>query len=341
MKEIKVSIYSHEDGHYVELWKVVGEEKYYGRFMFNNEGTWYYVADPLGYCELDRCVPNDVMFIMCDDDGNEYMRYSNAQENPLPTFSKYIDIEWKKVKANIKHNKENEELNFWTECFSGETSRKLDKWLISFMDKDKYEKEIADMNGYQENWCCCWHNTETEYTTIPGSEFTYLGQKYQFVKVHHKHDVCGVEWDTFECCDSPIQMSCWGTETHPFINSYKEMGNWFDESIKGTMYDTLTAKNLVTKKLLEVLPRDNEYRDLIYVIPKTEDSWSVCHRGGYVSYYECAEKLIGRDYHITVIDELIEKLAEKIKDIVFLNTTENYFKVYEKYPGIYMYDGRF
>ncbi len=334
-KEIKVYLYANENDDYNELWKVVDEEKYYARHTFNNEGIWYYVCDPLGYCELDYKVPDDVTFIMCDSEGNEYFRYSNGEPNPLPKFADYIKMQWQKVKDNIPHNTENDEVNFWTMWISGETVRKLNQWLISFKDPDLYGDAARD---YDENWYGCWHNTETEYTTIPNSEFEYLGSKYQFVKVHHKHDICDVEWDTFECCDSPLQMGWWGTETHPQVQSYMEMGNWFDDSKYGTMLDTLTARNRVIDSLLEAFPREKDYQKLLIVKPKTNTdiySHDYCYEK---SYSDCAEMLIDRDYHIANISDLTQNIKARTENLVFLNNRENKEKIMEMYPEIYGYD---
>lgn len=339
-KEIKVQLYANENDDYNELWKVIDEEKYYARHTYHNAGIWYHVCDPLGYCELDSPVSNDVTFIMCDSEGNECFRYSNDEPNPLPKFADYIKQEWQKVKNTIQHNTERDDLNFWTMCFSGETVRKLEQWLVSFMDKDLYPKEIAEMNGYDINWYGCWHNKETEYTPIPNSQFEYLGKKYQFIKVHHKHDICGVEWDTFECCDNPIQMGWWGTESHPQVQSYMEMGNWFDESIKGTMYDSMTARNLVSQKLRELFPIEKDYQNLIYVEPKPKDNntWRVNDVCYIKTYGDCAEALIKRDYHIKAITELLDNLSERTKDIIFVNNKDNRELVRKLYPEIYCYD---
>ena len=336
VKEFKVCLYANEDDNYNELWKVIDEEKYFARYMYNNEGIWYYVCDPLGYRELDYPVHDDVVFIVCDEKGNEYYRHSNGQPNPLPTFEKFVKMQWDKVKASIKHNTENDKLNFWTMCFSGETVRKLEQWLISFKDSDLYGDVARD---YDENWYGCWHNTEIDYTPIPGSEFSFLGNNYQFVKVHHKHDICGVEWDTFECCDNPIEMNPCGTESHPFIQSYFELGNWYDSSIKGTMYDKMTARNLVTEKLLEVFPKEKEYGELLYLKKNEPDKWCIATAFCWkTSYGKCAEMLIDRDYHIKSIDELINNIEERTKDIVFLCNKENKEKIIELYPEVYGYD---
>ncbi|MSS38596.1 hypothetical protein [Clostridium porci] len=55
-KEVKVSLCISENDSYVELWKNInpkmGEAEYYGRYTYQDQGTWYYVSDALGYCEL-------------------------------------------------------------------------------------------------------------------------------------------------------------------------------------------------------------------------------------------------------------------------------------------------
>lgn len=87
-----------ENDNYVELWKTVekinGKHKYYGRYTYGDEGTWYSVCDPLGYCELNAPMADSVIFICCDDSGNEVIRYSNADGNKLPKFENVIKINY-------------------------------------------------------------------------------------------------------------------------------------------------------------------------------------------------------------------------------------------------------
>lgn len=150
MKEIKVKLYRQEDGNYVELWEVINPQennsKYYGRYTYHDIGTWYYVADPLGLCELDHVVENDIMFILCGENGDEYFRYSNAEENPLPKFKTYMKQKWNEFSENIKHNIENMNTNFWSEVINGETTLSINQWLLTFKDPELYKKEINDMH---------------------------------------------------------------------------------------------------------------------------------------------------------------------------------------------------
>ena len=136
MREIKVQLYRGEDDNYVELWKTVeeieGKHRYYGRYTYGNEGTWYSVCDPLGYCELNAPIADDVMFICCDENGNEVIRYSNADGNKLPKFETVIKREWNKVKEKLQHNTEDLTKNFWAECWNGDTTMKINQWLLSY-----------------------------------------------------------------------------------------------------------------------------------------------------------------------------------------------------------------
>ena len=62
----KVQLYMTENDCYNELWKVVGtKNRFFCRHVFGKFKTWYYVCDPLGYCELDHPA-DDIEFIVTD-----------------------------------------------------------------------------------------------------------------------------------------------------------------------------------------------------------------------------------------------------------------------------------
>lgn len=334
MKEIKVRLYHGENDYFVELWEVVEEmagiPKYFGRYTYGNEGTWYFVSDPLGYCELDHAVSDDVVFILCDEDGNECMRYSNADKNPLPKFEDVMKKKWKEVCKNIEHNTENMTANFWAEAYNGETTLSINQWLLTFKDPDLYKKEIDEMFGYDENWTGCLSYKEIAYEAIPGTEFEYLGKKYQFTKVTLKHDVCGAEWIEYRCTDAPyVMQDTFWIKDRIFINSYGYLGNWFDKSNVGAMMDKRSARKLVETKLLEVIPKEKKYGNLLYI------SGNYCYEK---SYSDAAESLIGRDFHRSKVIELANNLKEKTKNIVFVNSYANKQKIKELYPDIYGYN---
>lgn len=336
-KEIKVQIKYGENDSYVELWKVINERKYYGRYTYGNEGTWYYVSDPLGYCELDRPVEDDVMFIICDENGNECVRYSNADGNKLPKFETVIKAEWKKVRENISHNVEDFSSNFWASVWNGDTTMKINQWLLSFKDPDLYPEKAKD---YDENWTSCWAEKEISYEPIPNTEFEYLGNKYQFTKVTHKHDYAGVEWIEFVCTDSPYQIkdTPW-VKDRKWIASYMYLGNWFDETIQGTMYDQRTARELVIKRLLKTYPREKDWSKLLYVNVKDKADYTYCvNTCTEMSYSDVADLLIKRDLHKKSVDQLCKYIKSKTKGKIYPSNRKSKAEIKALYPDIYGYD---
>ena len=306
-KEIKVTLIRSENDDYNELWKVIipvkGQPIYYARHMYKNAGTWYYVADPLGYCELDRPVPEEYVFICCDEKGNECVRYSNADSNPLPKFSDVMKEEWEKISKHIPHKQEDFQKNFWTEALYGETSLNLNKWLITFMDRDLYAKEIDEMYGYEDNWTGSCHRKEISYESVSGSQFIYLGRKYQFTKVGKRHKVCGAEWSEFVCTDSPYIV---GKEYG--IQYYGYMGNDFDPSVSGKCLDEGTAIRTVMTALEKIYGVKN--------VIKLNSAYDTRTLG----LYDAAKILIGSDNHKHHILSIIEE--EKQAPSFIPNTNE-------------------
>lgn len=319
MKEVKVRLYCEENDSYVELWQVInpvkGKPQYYGRYTYMDEGTWYYVSDPLGYRELDHTVKDDIVFICCDINGNECVRYSNADKNPLPKFKTVMKEQWKSVSKNIVHNEEDTVKNFWAECWNGDTTMSINQWLLTFKDPDLYGQEIANMNGYDENWTGFCHTKEIGYEAIPETEFEYLGHKYQFTKVIKKHEVCGVEWNEFVCTDAPYII---GEEYG--LHYYGYLGNWFDKTNVGTCLDKRTAREMVTKVLEEV-----------YGCKNVIDFHSIYDIRTY-SLSDAAERLLNGDLHKMHIEKVIE--TERKSKSFIPNTKEERDKIEKEHPDI-------
>lgn len=340
MREIKVQLYRSEDDNYVELWKTVeeieGKHRYYGRYTYGDDGTWYSVCDPLGYCELNAPMADDVMFICCDENGNEVIRYSNADGNKLPKFETVIKREWNKVKEKLQHNTEDLTKNFWAECWNGDTTMKINQWLLSYKDPDLYPEKA---NDYDENWTSCWAEKEIGYEPIPDTEFEYLGHKYQFTKVKHKHEYCGVEWYEFVCTDSPyvIQDTPW-VKDRAWIQSYMYLGNWFDDKTYGTMYDQRTAREKVVAALIKKFPMKEKWDKLLYVKKRTGNEFYNCDCCYEKSYSDMADVLINRNYHRKDVDYLCKFINKETEGIVFASNRENKYTIRQTYPDIYDYD---
>ena len=334
--EIKVKKYCEENDDYVELWKVIGAQKgmprFFGRYTYGDQGIWYYISDPLGYCEMDHQVADDVMFILCDESGNECCRYSNADDNPLPKLDTVITQEYEKISDKLdQHAKDADidKLQLWMET-QATTILPTHRWLLTFKDPDKYGKEIAEMNGYDENWTGGMHCREVSYEPIPDTEFEYLGKKYQFTKIVNKHEICGAEWSEFVCTDSPyVVKESPFRKGEKYIRCYKLMSSWHEEE-SGPMYDRHTALRNIRDSLLDTMGK-NGYtgRRILYV------EGNYC----YEKYYEqVAEEMAISDLHKETINELCSHMDQICGTTVFPCNKEGKEKVKEMYPGIYGYN---
>lgn len=189
MQSKKVQLYMTENDSYNELWRVVGTKtKFFCRHVFGGQGIWYYVCDPLGYCELSHPA-DDIEFTVCDANGKALFKSSN-QTKPFPTFEATIKEKWEEIKKTISYH----DYKDWK------------KWLLSFKDPALYAKEIKEMYGYDENWLYC-RTKYTHATDIPGSEFTYLGSSYKLARVFYEHTVCHESFADIACIDDPININ--------------------------------------------------------------------------------------------------------------------------------------
>ena len=306
-QEIQVQIYHYENDNYDELWKVVGTPKgeagkYYVRAT-EYGGCWYTVCDPLGYCERNCTVKEDVLFIICNPEGNPIGASSNV--NPeFPTLKQKARAEWERIKDSVNHITEDKTKNFWSMCWDGTSTLSINQWLESFMDTDLYAEEINEMHGYPENWVM--RCKEINKTAI--SMFEHLGVEYAIYKVKYKHTICGVEYYEFY------------SGAYPFMGEYENYidfyASWFDTENVGSMYPKKIAIQKVKEQLKQIYG-DN------YICEYTE------RYGGRLIYPitidEAARRLIGNDFHRVVVDSIAER--EK-KNPTFELITPELFKRY-------------
>ena len=224
MKRIKVCIYSHENDSYNELYKVIKgdtKKKYFARHTFGN-GEWYFVSDPLGYCELDYSCPEDYIFIVCDGNGKELFEDSNGKiSNPFPTLKNHA----KQV---------------WARCEQSKTAKKdgLSDWLLTFMTADKITK---DMNCPEVNWTHCWYDNIGQKIV---KEFIHLGEPYCIYEITMKHRYGECEWIEYMCGHKNIDLK------YPYYVTY--FGATWDEQSYGLCYSPREAHRLVVDALKEV-----------------------------------------------------------------------------------------
>jgi len=226
MKEIRVTLYSHENDAYNELYRVIDgdtKQKYFARYTCNN-GTWYFVSDPLGYCELSHPCPENYVFVVCTANGKELFKDSNGEiRNPFPTFEQQAIMEWDAIKENYP------------------TKEGKDTWLQSFITKDMKEK-LKDEPCLYNNWTLCWIS-EIKKESI--KEFEHLGTDYCIYKVTMKHMYCDCEWIKYLA----------GLKKMDEGSGYgKYFGEWYDDSVVGACYGNGEAIWLVADALKLIYP---------------------------------------------------------------------------------------
>lgn len=291
-KEVSIQIYYHENDNYDELWKVVGTPdgesgSYYIHRTYGG-GVWYTVCDPLGYCEANYMVKDNVLFIICDCDGRELGASSNV--NPyIPTLKETAKAEWNRVKDGLEHFTEDTTKNFWSMCWDGTSTLGINQWLETYMDTDLYEEEIKSMHGYLENWVMrCEEISKTAVST-----FTHLGVGYAIYKVKYRHTICGVEYYEYY------------SGRYPFMGKYESYvdfyASWFDADNVGTMYPKKVAIQKVKEQLKEIYGETpiGQYKE---------------RYGGKLIYpytlSQAAEYLIDRDYHRVSVDKAADNEKE-------------------------------
>ena len=231
MKEYRVKFYSEEDGSYVELWKLVDQEKFIARHTWGPK-CWYYVSDPLGYRELDHPMRDDVTVIVCDQNGNELFRTSNADDSVnFNTPKQEAHEQWAKFVENTKTEivTENQSAQFMAHWMLGTPVGRFNDWLLSFQDPELYE----GARDYPENWLHCRNEQVGEFETL--AEYTYLGETKKIERGHFRHMICGAEWDEY-------------------YSGNHFIGHTFDDSHVGTMYSEIEARRILSAAIKSHFP---------------------------------------------------------------------------------------
>lgn len=318
---------------YVELWEVLkdkeGTGRYYGRYVYGDEGAWYHISDPLGYCEMDHQIDDDVTFVICDQDGNPLFENSNA-DSPFPTFSKTLQAKWEEMQGRLSSRESDELTDTLKQCFRTRTGLSLNQWLLTFKNPSQYKQEIDAMFGYDENWCM--HYVETGYKVVPDSCFTYLGNKYQLLVVKHRHEVCGAEWKTVVCVDDPYILNDTWNKARP-LKAYAVFGTVFDEEHVGPMYDRSTATKLLWNKMQKLFSLSESQHSanarILWI-----DERRYCEE---IDLASLARRIAERDLNRDTIRKILHDLPLWVDVRMFRITNQNKQKIKQKYPGIYGY----
>lgn len=305
-KEIRVTNVSlfYNDS-YVELWGTFDEpRKYYARLVYGLP-VWYYVCDPLGYCELDHSVEDDVVFVVCDSNGNELFKSSNEKGSDFPTFKLASWGEWHKIKENYPHFTDDTTADFWSQTFGNGTTISVNKYLLTYMDPLKYEKEIKDMYGYEENWVM--HTTQINREVI--HTFKYLGDRYYIMKITYEHDVCKKQYVEYWCTDK-LELGKWESDLIYFAG-------YFNDDL-GPMYPKNEAIN-VMKNALKKIYKEKQ-------ISEIHDSYGYVYER-FISYENAAIRLLDGDYNRKSV---MAKIAKEKKNHTFWDVDDP--EIANKYP---------
>lgn|GEM_PF-2658811 len=275
MRKIKVKLYAHENDSYVELYKVIsGDTKveYFGRHTnsFGDDGVWYFVSDPLGYCELDHECSNEYVFIVCDKKGKELFHDSNGKpRNPFPTLERKAKIEWEKITGKYPCKKKG-----------------LNGWLLSFLTKEISETKLKNEPCHESNWLHWYDKTTKEIV----GKFSHLGVNYCIYKIICVHKYCECQW--FEFYSGFEKMD----ENTGYVHYH---GAYFDESRHGPNYSRNMAEELVETALKEVYPN----RFSLSFLNKTEHA----DYEQRLNYRQASERLLNGNFDRAFVNEIIEK----------------------------------
>lgn len=272
MEKIKVRLYRTEDDNYNELWKEVGGKRFFARHVFGPP-VWYYVCDPLGYCELDYPCKENKVFVICDQYGNELFESSNAPDSePFLTLEQTAKEVWKSCGIEAKKNG-------------------LNNWLLSYLTKENLAKDPERTQFCPEdNWVYCWHETVER---IPVKKFEYLGSRYCIWKLVQKHLYCDCTWDAYAAASANVDWE------------YPMYDCWFGEvfePVYGPMYGKYEAIQMLKKVFSECYGTKN--------LSIVRDTFAGPHERK-LTHAEAAEYLIDKDLSRKHVDELVRREYEK------------------------------
>lgn len=271
MERIKVRLHTHENDDYNELWKEVGGKRYFARHTYMGS-VWYYVSDPLGYCELSHPCEPDITFIVCDQDGNELFEDSNATDFVFPTLEGAAKQKWEEVKDKYP------------------LTTHLQDWLLSYMTPENLAKDPVNTQFCPEdNWKRCWHD-RVDHTAV--EKFTYLGELYCIWAITYQHRYCDCRW--VEYLAGPEGMD-W--EYPWFIHHF---GDSFTPDY-GPMYSRNEAIQMISDALKEIYGGTN--------LSEIQSGCCGAYERK-LSYSQAAERMIDGDLSREHVKQVIEQERE-------------------------------
>jgi len=238
MKEIKVKYIEQEN--YLELWKAIkaekGEPKYYGRDIGGADRTWVYISNPECYREIDGPVPDDVIFVVCDEKNHECLRDSNGHHNPdFLTLEETIMEEWYKVEITVSKDEALE--------------MDIKNWIHTFLDEDWV------MTLKEQGMPCIYDNWMLSYKEVSERsirEFSFAGIPMCIYETVYEHTFCHQTFKRYQAGKKKMKSGEYYAKYFGCVHPREE----------GCMESILSARERVEEKLAAV-----SQKDYIYQIP--------------------------------------------------------------------------
>ena len=301
----EVTLYATENDDYNELWYCESEDRYYARNVYGTP-RWCTVCDPLGYCELDYTLHDNHIFMVGDGEKN-YFAVSNLEGAEFPTLKETYLSEWDKIKKDYPHFGDNKTVSWFSEYLGNGSTMTTDKWLISFMDPAKYEKEIKGMYGYEENWVMYVKTIKREIIHT----FNYLGIKYYIAKETKRHEVCGKEIIDYYVDDK---------ETLDRYDYHVAFLDDYCEGKPGAVYPKRDAINILAKALKGIY-EGKQISEILHL-------YGDFYYERFIGYNDAAERLLNGSYNRQYVNALIRN--ERREHTFWIHDDP---AIEEKYPG--------
>ena len=315
-EEVRVCKAFEENDSFVETWRFLDKNGYTGRMTAGSCEWFDYICGVgSGYCEPNAPARDDIVYILCDKDGNALMAAGNGCGCDFPTAGKFIE---QFCRETISSSQSYEEWKNWLLRFRDPSAPQVLEWLNS-----------EPWNCYDENWVFGRHGILVSRKLLAKKEF--LGEKYYLFENTRRHDICGKTWKEYTVAKSEK------AEPYETVFYY---GYSFDGTDVGDGMSQSEAREMAKSLLVDAFgpldfrarPRDDDHnRNMVEIA----DGYA-CSLPDYDVMDRVVWKLGGTNgaYNRTAAEKAIPELRTWIQENYFLNTKEGVAKLKKRYPGI-------
>lgn len=167
-----------------QIFKEIGKEVYYGRDHFL---LWHTIYTENNQMTLEMVIPNEVTFIICDDNIQKICTSSNKKNEPnFPLLRYQCLFEWTKLKKKFNTIYE---YDFYS-LLKGKNSPSLEKMLLPI--KIEYENDNPLLTYDEKEWIDNCENLMTEPEIL--HTFDYCGTNVHIHRILRQHRICKMKW---------------------------------------------------------------------------------------------------------------------------------------------------